>query len=104
MTKAEKKSPSTRTKKPSKTSKPVNLKQIKKPAPEPQAAVSKQDTIINLLKSPAGATIEEISKAIGWQRHSVYGVLSGSLKKKLKLSNISAKEERGRVYRIEGKC
>ena len=36
----------------------------------------------------------------GWQRHTVRGVFSGSLKKKLGLTLASAKEERGRVYRI----
>ena len=36
----------------------------------------------------------------GWQRHTVRGVFSGTLKKKLGLILASAKEERGRVYRI----
>jgi hypothetical protein len=36
----------------------------------------------------------------GWQRHTVRGVFSGTLKKKLGLTLASAKEERGRVYRI----
>jgi Protein of unknown function (DUF3489) len=35
-----------------------------------------------------------------WQRHTVRGVFSGTLKKKLGLTLASAKEERGRVYRI----
>jgi hypothetical protein len=37
---------------------------------------------------------------MGWQRHTVRGLISGALKKKLGLEVISAKEERGRVYRI----
>ena len=36
----------------------------------------------------------------GSQRHTVRGVFSGALKKKLGLPLASAKEERGRVYRI----
>ena len=36
----------------------------------------------------------------GWQRHTVRGVSSGALKKKLGLILASGKEERGRVYRI----
>ena len=39
-------------------------------------------------------------RATGWQRHTVRGVFSGTLKKKLGLSVPSPKEERGRVYRI----
>jgi len=35
-----------------------------------------------------------------WQRHTVRGVFSGTLKKKLGLALASAKEKRGRVYRI----
>ena len=61
---------------------------------------SKQETLIKLLKRPGGATIDEMAKATGWQRHSIRGVMSGVLKKRLGLSIASEKEERGRVYRI----
>jgi len=61
---------------------------------------SKQATLIKLLKRPGGTTIDEMAKATGWQRHSVRGVISGILKKRLGLSIASEKEERGRVYRI----
>jgi hypothetical protein len=37
---------------------------------------------------------------MGWQRHTVRGLFSGTLKKKLGLTLASATEERGRVYRI----
>jgi hypothetical protein len=36
------------------------------------------------------------------QRHTVRGVFSGTLKKKLGLTLASDKAERGRVYRIDG--
>jgi hypothetical protein len=39
-------------------------------------------------------------KATGWQRHSVRGVMSGVLKKKLGLTITSMKDEHGRIYRI----
>jgi hypothetical protein len=61
---------------------------------------SKQAIMIKLLKRPGGTTIDEMAKATGWQRHSVLGVMSGVLKKRLELSISSEKEERGRVYRI----
>jgi Protein of unknown function (DUF3489) len=35
-----------------------------------------------------------------WQRHTVRGVFSGTLKKKLGLTLASAKEKRGQVYRL----
>jgi hypothetical protein len=61
---------------------------------------SKQSEMIKLLKRPSGATIDEMAKATSWQRHSVRGVMSGVLKKRLELSITSEKEEHGRVYRI----
>jgi hypothetical protein len=48
----------------------------------------------------AGATVDEVASATGWQRHTVRGVFSGTLKKELGLTLASAPEERGRVYRI----
>src|SRR6266404_3640124 len=73
------------------------------PDPEPQSDPkrrSKQDEVIAMLRRSEGATVDEVASATGWQRHTVRGVLSGTLKKKLGLTLASAKEERGRVYRI----
>jgi len=61
---------------------------------------SKQATLIKLLERPSGASIDEMTRATGWQRHSIRGMMSGVLKKRLGLSIASAKEERGRIYRI----
>src|SRR3984893_8798256 len=69
--------------------------------PDPDAKrPSKQDEVIAMLRRPEGATVDEVVRATGWQRHTVRGVFSGTLKKKLGLTLASAKEERGRVYRI----
>src|SRR5277367_5715053 len=73
------------------------------PDPEPQSDAkrrSKQDAVIAMLRRPQGATVDEVASATGWQRHTVRGVFSGTPKKKLGLTVASAKEERGRVYRI----
>jgi hypothetical protein len=73
------------------------------PDPEPQLDAmrrSKQDEVIAMLRRPEGATVEEVASATVWQRHTVRGLFSGTLKKKLGLTLASAKEERGRVYRI----
>lgn len=71
------------------------------PDPQPPRA-SKQAEVIALLRRPEGATVDEVRAATGWQPHTVRGVFSGALKKKLGLAVIAAKEERGRVYRIAG--
>src|ERR1700719_3742267 len=73
------------------------------PDPEPQPhpkRPSKQDVVIAMLRLPEGATVDEVASVTGWQRHTVRGVFSGTLKKKLGLTLASAKEQRGRVYRI----
>jgi Protein of unknown function (DUF3489) len=61
---------------------------------------TKQQRMIDMLRRPEGATIAQMSKAFGWEPHTVRGAISGALKKKLGLSVASTKEERGRVYRI----
>jgi hypothetical protein len=63
-------------------------------------AGSKQARIIGLLHRPEGATIDEMASAMGWQRHTVRGLISGALKKKLGLDIVSEKTDRGRFYRI----
>ena len=73
------------------------------PDPEPQPGPkrpSKQDVVIAMLRQPEGTTVDEVASVTGWQRHTVRGVFSATLKKKLGLILASAIEERGRVYRV----
>ena len=77
---------------------PVEAEPITSSAKPP--ARSKQAQVIGLLQRPQGATIDEIARVMGWQRHTVRGLISGALKKKLGLQVISEKTERGRLYRI----
>ena len=59
------------------------------PDPEPQSdpkRPSKQDEVIAMLRRSEGATVDEVASATGWQRHTVRGVFSGTLKKKLGLT------------------
>jgi hypothetical protein len=54
-----------------------------------------------MLRRPDGATIEQISKSLDWQLHSVRGAMSGTLKKKQGLTITKEKADDGRrVYRI----
>ena len=63
---------------------------------------TKQAQIIALLQRSEGAAVAEIVAETGWLAHSVRGMISGALKKKLGLAVTSEKvEHRGRVYRIE---
>jgi hypothetical protein len=63
-------------------------------------AFSKQAQVIAMLGRAEGATVNEIVEAMCWQPHTVRGMISAALKKKLGLLIVSAKETRGRVYRI----
>jgi hypothetical protein len=74
---------------------------------------TKQAQMIELLRRPEGATVEQIAEATGWQHHTVRGAISGALKKKLGL-NVEATRTRevgpnktgakgsSTVYRIVG--
>lgn len=87
-----------------KKSKSASTKTAKaaKPAVERKARTNtKASQVLELLRRPKGATIDELAKAVGWQVHSVRGLMSGSLKKKQGLAVKSEKiEGRGRVYSL----
>ena len=76
------------------------IEALPEPAPFEAKRPSKQDAVIAMLRRPEGATVDEVARATGWQRHTVRGVFSGTLKKKLGLTLASAKEGPGRVYRV----
>ena len=73
---------------------------LSSPARKPREN-TKQAKLIALLRRPGGATIADLAKATSWQNHTVRGVLSGALKKKLGLTIKSEKPEgKDRVYRL----
>src|SRR5215475_11076451 len=77
----------------------IELLPVPEPQPDPKRP-SKQDVVIAMLRQPEGATVDEVASVTGWQSHTVRGVFSGTLKIKVGVTLASAKEERGRVYRI----
>jgi hypothetical protein len=71
------------------------------PATPNVRAGTKQAQLIEMLKRPEGATIDDIVAAFGWQPHTARGAIAGALKKKLGLDVTSEKVDgRGRVYRL----
>jgi hypothetical protein len=56
-----------------------------------------------MLQRPEGATVEEVASAMGWQRHTVRGLFSGTLKKKLgfALQKSPRSSDRGHIFRRE---
>lgn len=80
-------------------------KSLAKNAPNDRATkavklATKAATVIEMLQSPEGATLEALMEATGWQAHSVRGFLSGTLKRKQGLTIVSEKRDRVRRYRI----
>jgi Protein of unknown function (DUF3489) len=80
--------------------------------PTPRSG-TKQAQMIEMLKRPEGATVEQIAAATGWQHHTIRGAISGALKKKLKLTveatrtrevgpNKTGAKGSATVYRITG--
>lgn len=66
-------------------------------------AGTKLAQLVALLERKEGATVAEAAAALGWQAHTVRGVMSGALVKLFRLVIVSEKVEgRDRAYRIEG--
>ena len=64
---------------------------------------SKAAKVLDLLKRPDGVTLKDLTKATGWQAHSVRGFLSGAVRKKMGLTVTSTKGEDGeRTYSVKG--
>ncbi len=71
-------------------------------ATSPSAAkpASKLDTLEKLLTRKNGAAIAEMTKATGWQQHSVRGALAGAMRKRGHTIT-SDKVDGTRRYKIE---
>jgi hypothetical protein len=93
-----------------KSTKPKKAAPTEKPTPR---AGTKQGQMIEMLKRPEGATVEQIAAATGWQHHTIRGAISGALKKKLGLTveatrtrevgpNKTGAKGSSTVYRITG--
>ena len=81
---------------------PSKLSKRRSPPVVPVPAANKQARLITLLRSPKGATIEQMTQLTGWQPHTVRGTISGALRKRLGLNVLSAAplDSKARVYRI----
>ncbi len=68
----------------------------------PTKQTTKANQIIRMLSRANGASLDELMKATDWQKHSVRGFLSGTIRKKLG-HELSVKPDKNGVrrYRIE---
>ena len=65
----------------------------------PTAPAGKLDQMVALLRRAQGATIADLTKATGWQKHSVRGALAGTIKSR-GYTVTSDKPGDERIYRI----
>ena len=88
------------------TSKAPQAKSARQPAlsrskSSPHGSSTRSATILRLLSGKAGASLEELEAATGWQAHSVRGFLSGTVRKKMGLELTSEPNRSGtRRYRL----
>jgi hypothetical protein len=93
-----------------KPAKPTKTAPADKPTPR---TGTKQARMIEMLRRPGGATVEQIAEVTGWQKHTIRGAISGALKRKLGLTveatrsrevgpNMTGAKGSTTVYRITG--
>ena len=73
----------------------------KPPVTPRQRPETKQAKLIAMLNRSEGATLDQIIEATGWQRHTIRGAISGTLRKKLGLTILSERIEGQSLYRIK---
>ena len=87
--------------------KPIKAARAKAATSKPEAVKSKGtklEVVITLMRRPAGATIEQLAKATGWQNHSIRGVISGVVRKRMGLAVSTKRDDKKRlVYRIDAR-
>ena len=79
-----------------------SAKKGQKPTPPPPKKDSKQAQLVVLLQQVNGTSVAEAASALGWQEHSIRGVLSGVIRKKLKLPVEKFDAEGVTRYRVAG--
>ncbi|ABK45316.1 conserved hypothetical protein [Magnetococcus marinus MC-1] len=78
----------------------VEAAQRKTPQSRGTRANSKQARMIEMMQRPGGATLEQIAAETGWNKSTIRGAISGTLKKKLGLDVSRDKVDGGTTYHI----
>ena len=88
------------------TKNPAKKARKAKKEPKPEASTagpregSKTAQVVAMLKTPNGATLEEIMTKMGWQKHTVRGFMAGAMKKAGYQVESFKSEAGARSYRI----
>lgn len=81
---------------------PLKKRTRKSAAPVPSIAPTgtKQSRLIAMLQDSSGCSIAQMTDLTGWQPHTVRGVISGVLRKKLGLNVVCEGGASGNLYKI----
>ena len=79
-----------------KVAKPVKAKKDAKPKSE-----TKLSKVVDLMKRPSGATMQELIDATEWQKHTVRATISATISKKMGLTvEATTGDDKTRTYKI----
>lgn len=77
------------------------LQNLESKSPGSGAPEGRTAQVLALLRAEGGVSLEQLVQATGWQKHSIRGFLSGTIRKKLGMKLMSFRDADGaRVYRI----
>ena len=66
----------------------------------PAPRMTRSQTLIDLMRTSAGASAAELGAAVGWQVHSVRGFIAGTLKKRSDLMVLAERKDGATRYRV----
>jgi hypothetical protein len=66
----------------------------------PAPRVTRSQTLIDMMRTDAGATAAELGAAVGWQVHSVRGFVAGTLRKRSDLTVLAERKDGVTRYRV----
>ena len=73
-------------------------------APKPTAGGTRKQTLIDMMRTPEGATAVELGAAVGWQVHSIRGFIAGTLKKQADIAVLAERKDGATRYRVVKKA
>jgi hypothetical protein len=65
-----------------------------------RASATTVEQIVQMLRRPEGATVTQISRRLGWQRHSVRGAIAGTVRRRGHKVERARTEAGEYVYRV----
>jgi hypothetical protein len=68
-------------------------------AAAPRPRVTRSQTLIDMMRTEAGASAAELGAAVGWQVHSVRGFIAGTLRKRSDLTVLAERKDGVTRYR-----